>query len=116
MSDDGNFLIVNNVINKDPKEKKTYKIYSLESDMKVIEKYETKKELNFHFNIFGKYLIVQQDRDLDLIYILKDKTEKIKMISLNSTTVEQISNIQWSSCGKFVFIFSQKSKIIKIMD
>ena len=59
MSDDGNFLIVSNVLSKDIKEKKTYKIYSLENEMKVIEKYETKKELNFHFNIFGKYLIVQ---------------------------------------------------------
>ena len=58
MSDDGNFLIVSNVLSKDIKEKKTYKIYSLENEMKVIEKYETKKELNFHFNIFGKYLIV----------------------------------------------------------
>ena len=58
MSDDGNFLIVNNIINKEAKELKTYKIYSLENDMKVIDKYESKKELNFHFNIFGKYLIV----------------------------------------------------------
>ena len=36
-------MIVNSVINKDIKELNTYKIYSIENDIKLIDKYESKK-------------------------------------------------------------------------